>query len=91
MRRLAAALVAFGSILVVPLVARQASVGLQPPVQERVLTHREQAPLQYKWISDRFRTLLPTLMRREGIDMWIVVSREYNDDPVFRTMAPLTT
>jgi Xaa-Pro aminopeptidase len=23
--------------------------------------------------------------------MWIVVSREYNDDPVFRSMAPLTT
>ena len=30
-------------------------------------------------------------MRREGIDMWIIVSREYNDDPVFRSMAPLTT
>src|SRR5688572_8356494 len=30
-------------------------------------------------------------MRREGVDMWIVVSREYNDDPVFRSMAPLTT
>ena len=23
--------------------------------------------------------------------MWIIVSREYNDDPVFRSMAPLTT
>jgi Xaa-Pro aminopeptidase len=31
------------------------------------------------------------LMRREGIDLWIIVSREYNDDPVFRSMAPLTT
>ena len=30
-------------------------------------------------------------MRREKIDMWIIVSREYNDDPVFRSMAPLTT
>jgi Xaa-Pro aminopeptidase len=30
-------------------------------------------------------------MDRTGIDMWIVVSREYNDDPVFRSMAPLTT
>ena len=30
-------------------------------------------------------------MTREGIDMWIIVSREYNDDPVFRSMAPLTT
>ncbi|MCL4847911.1 MAG: M24 family metallopeptidase [Acidobacteria bacterium] len=58
---------------------------------ERVLSHREQAPLVRGWIVERFDTLLPTLMRREGIDMWIVVSREYNDDPVFRSMAPLTT
>ncbi len=57
----------------------------------RVLTHREQAPLQYRWIEQRFKTLLPSLMRREGIDMWIIVSREYNDDPVFRSMAPVTT
>lgn len=59
--------------------------------QERVLSHREQAPIVRSWIADRFDTVLPTLMRREGLDMWIVVSREYNDDPVFRSMAPLTT
>jgi Xaa-Pro aminopeptidase len=58
---------------------------------DRVLTHREQAPLVRGWIEKRFETLLPGLMRREGIDMWIIVSREYNDDPVFRSMAPLTT
>jgi hypothetical protein len=56
-----------------------------------VLTHREQAPLVRGWIEKRFDTVLPELMRREGIDMWIIVSREYNDDPVFRSMAPLTT
>ena len=58
---------------------------------DRVLTLREQAPLVRDWIEQRFETVLPELMRREGIDMWIVVSREYNDDPVFRSMAPLTT
>jgi hypothetical protein len=56
-----------------------------------VLTHREQAPLVKSWIQRRFDTVLPALMRREKIDMWIIVSREYNDDPVFRSMAPLTT
>jgi Xaa-Pro aminopeptidase len=59
--------------------------------ENRVLTHREQAPLVRGWIEKRFDTVLPELMRREGIDMWIIVSREYNDDPVFRSMAPLTT
>jgi Xaa-Pro aminopeptidase len=66
------------------------SVSYPDPVH-RVLTHREQAPLVKGWIAKRFDTLLPTLMTREGIDMWIIVSREYNDDPVFRSMAPLTT
>lgn len=60
-------------------------------VSTRVLTHREQAALVRSWIVERFEVLLPELMRREGIDMWIVVSREYNSDPVFQSMAPLTT
>jgi hypothetical protein len=59
--------------------------------QERVLSHREQAPLVRSWIETRFTTVLPSLMRRESIDMWIIVSREYNDDPVFRSMSPLNT
>jgi Xaa-Pro aminopeptidase len=58
---------------------------------DRVLTHREQAPIVKGWIQKRFRALLPVLMQREKLDMWIIVSREYNDDPVFRSMAPLTT
>ena len=62
-----------------------------PDPAERVLTHREQATLVKGWIQKRFDTLMPTLMQRTGIDMWIIVSREYNDDPVFRSMAPLTT
>lgn len=70
--------------------ARQAPAVYPDPAQ-RVLTHREQSPLVSAWIARRFDTVLPMLMTREGIDMWIVVSREYNDDPVFRSMAPLTT
>ncbi|MDP2958643.1 MAG: M24 family metallopeptidase [Longimicrobiales bacterium] len=61
------------------------------PSQDRVLTHREEAPIIQARIAERFRTVLPDLMRREGIDMWLVITREYNDDPVFRSMAPLET
>jgi len=66
---------------------------LSPAAQtaNRVLTHREQAPLKLRWVEQRFKTILPALMRREGIDMWVIVSREYNDDPVFASMAPVTT
>ncbi|MDQ3069707.1 MAG: aminopeptidase P family protein [Acidobacteriota bacterium] len=68
-----------------------AALSAQAPFPDRVLTHREQAPIVKRWIQERFRTVLPELMRREGIDMWVIVSREYNDDPVFRSMSPLTT
>ncbi len=56
-----------------------------------VAGQREQAPVVRQWIEKRFETVLPRLMRDTGIDMWIVITREYNDDPVFRSMAPLTT
>jgi len=73
------------------LAAPLAQAPVYPDPTQRVLTHREQAPLVKGWIEKRFDTVLPMLMEREGIDMWIIVSREYNDDPVFRSMAPLTT
>ena len=70
------------------LVVLSTGVSAQSPVYpdptQRVLTHREQAPLVKHWIQKRFDTVLPQLMTRAGIDMWIIVSREYNDDPVFR-------
>jgi Xaa-Pro aminopeptidase len=69
----------------------RAQAPVYPDPAQRVLTHREQAPLVKSWIQKRFDTVLPALMTREGIDMWIIVSREYNDDPVFRSMSPLTT
>ena len=56
-----------------------------------ILSHRQQQPIVDGWIVKRFETVLPELMRRAGIDMWIIITREYNDDPVFRSMAPLTT
>jgi Xaa-Pro aminopeptidase len=70
-------------------VAAQAPVSYPDPTR-RVLTHREQNDLVTPWIRKRFDTLLPGLMTREGIDMWIIPTREYNEDPVFASMSPLT-
>ncbi len=61
-----------------------------PDPSERVLTHREQNALVTPWIRKRFDTVLPALMTREGIDMWIIPTREYNEDPVFASMSPMT-
>jgi hypothetical protein len=54
----------------------------------KILTERERAEVVNEVLTDRFDNLLPQLMRREGIDMWILISREYNEDPVMKTMLP---
>lgn len=55
-----------------------------------ILPERERAAVVDEILEDRIDNLLPTLMQREGIDMWIVISREYNEDPVMKTMLPST-
>lgn len=54
----------------------------------QVLSERERALLKDEILADRFDNLLPQLMDRSEIDMWILISREYNEDPVMRTMLP---
>ncbi|MBT4520253.1 MAG: aminopeptidase P family protein [Halieaceae bacterium] len=41
-------------------------------------------------LEQRLSDVLPALMRREKIDMWVVMSREYNEDPVLKTLLPST-
>jgi Xaa-Pro aminopeptidase len=56
-----------------------------------ILTLREQAEMYDAWLTVRLDRLLPELMRAEGFDMWIVICRENNEDPVFRSLVPFTT
>lgn len=51
---------------------------------------REQAAIQQQWLSLRLERVLPTLMRRHGVAMWLVICREYNEDPVFRALTAPT-
>ena len=54
------------------------------PAPERPFgTLREQAAMQQDWLRKRLDTFLPALMRKHGIDLWVVPMREYNEDPVF--------
>jgi len=53
-----------------------------------VLDQKDRAKLRDEIINDRFDNLLPKLMDDTAIDMWVVISREYNEDPVIKTMLP---
>jgi Xaa-Pro aminopeptidase len=57
-------------------------------VRAQILPERDRAILKDEILADRFNNLLPQLMDRADIDMWLVISREYNEDPVMRTMLP---
>ncbi len=63
----------------------------QPQPQHPLGTLREQAAMQQDWLKKRLDTFLPALMRKHGIDLWVIPLREYNEDPVFSAIvAPET-
>lgn len=51
---------------------------------------REQAEIQQQWLKLRLERVLPALMRKHGIEMWLVICREYNEDPVYRALTSPT-
>jgi Xaa-Pro aminopeptidase len=54
-------------------------------------TLRAQAERQQRWLAMRLDSVLPALMRKHGVDMWVVPMREYNEDPVFSSLVSPTT
>lgn len=56
------------------------------PAVPAVLALKDRAALQDRWLKERLDTVVPKLMREHGIDMWVLVAREYLEDPVVATM-----
>jgi Xaa-Pro aminopeptidase len=52
---------------------------------------RAQASEQQSWLDKRLKTVLPALMQKHGVEMWVVPMREYNEDPVFSSLVSPTT
>ncbi|NNC75760.1 MAG: M24 family metallopeptidase [Acidimicrobiia bacterium] len=55
-----------------------------------VLSLRNQAEVLDARLVERLDTIVPALMEREGIDAWVFIAREYNEDPVVASMLPAT-
>ncbi|HSR60593.1 MAG TPA: M24 family metallopeptidase [Robiginitalea sp.] len=55
-----------------------------------ILPEAERARLVDELLEERLDSLLPELMDRNGIDLWVLISREYNEDPVLKTFLPAT-
>ena len=54
----------------------------------QILSEKDRAILKDELLEDRFQNLLPQLMDDANLDMWLLISREYNEDPVLKTMLP---
>lgn len=52
---------------------------------------REQAKIQQQWLKLRLERVLPELMQKHKVKMWLVICREYNEDPVFFSLVSPTT
>jgi len=63
---------------------------LQRTQAQPILPEREQSRVVDELLEERFNTVLPQLMQRTNIDLWLVISREYNEDPILKTMLPST-
>ena len=59
--------------------------------QPHVLPERRRPEAVNAMLRDRLDNLLPRLMRENGIDMWLVINREYVEDPVYLTLVPEPT
>ena len=74
--------VSCGVLLLFTLAVQSAFAGVAIEEYER------RPEIQNRLLEERLDSLLPRLMRETGVDMWLVIAREYNDDPVFLSLVP---
>ena len=56
-----------------------------------ILPLRERADVRDAWLAERLDSVVPGLMRENGVDMWVLIAREYLEDPVVSTMLNATS
>ena len=81
---LAAALLATPALADAPLSLSEAEIAA--PALPAILPPRERAALENRILAERLDTLIPAIMRAEGIDLWLLVAREYFEEPVVASM-----
>lgn len=84
------ALAGLAAALVLPLAVQAAPAPLDPST-DGLLPPRERPAAFNALLEERLETLLPALMQEAGLDMWLVLSREYAEDPVYFTLVPQPT
>lgn len=56
-----------------------------------ILPLRQQAEIRNRRLQERLDTVIPSVMERNDFDMWLIICREYNEDPIILSMLPATS
>ncbi|MBX9885179.1 MAG: aminopeptidase P family protein [Novosphingobium sp.] len=56
------------------------------PAVPPILSARARAETENRILAERLDTVIPAIMRAEGIDLWLLVAREYFEEPVVASM-----
>lgn len=82
-------LIAFTLVLLAAITAAAQNRSGEPiPAMPKLLTQREQMDVREQWLQRRLGSLLLPMMKRHGVEMWIVVNEEFNSDPVTPHITP---
>lgn len=89
-------LLGFGALLLAAGVGLPATASTEPivmreteeqaPVLPHILTPRERAATENRILAERLDTIVPAIMREQGLDLWLLVAREYFEEPVVASM-----
>ena len=74
--------------MALPLAAEVVEQGRSIDAPGAVLSQRQRVEPVNRALEERLTELLPSLMREVGLDMWLVINREYAEDPVYLTLVP---
>lgn len=75
-------------LVLVPVLAAQKRRNVSLPSVPKLLSQREQMDVRETWLRKRLGSLLLPMMKRHGIEMWIVVNEEFHSDPVTEHIVP---
>lgn len=59
--------------------------------ERAVLPLKQRPAVENEVLTERLDALLPRLMEETGIDLWLIINREYAEDPVYFTLVPQPT
>ncbi|MFN0139362.1 MAG: M24 family metallopeptidase [Pyrinomonadaceae bacterium] len=78
----------FSSFIIAATAATFFSQNAPIPPMPKLLDQRQQMDVREQWLMKRLGSLLLPMMKRHGIEMWLVVNEEFNSDPVTEHIVP---